>query len=207
MINVLQKNGEIIRKMIILAMANASGISDNLKGAIITALVTGIISVIGFVVTNISMRKNFANELFRQRDTIALEKMSTMPFEVLELLDRMMKAKRNERDQKAAFDGIEKILNVIYSYGSEKAISLVALMQKENYATKGDVSKLNRFRFMSSYVLLATQIKYDVTGVCINPELWLEMRIIDYEKNKIDFKRAINKLVDELDLSDKMKIV
>lgn len=34
MIKVLQKNGEIIRKMIILAMADASGISDNLKGAI-----------------------------------------------------------------------------------------------------------------------------------------------------------------------------
>lgn len=32
--------------------------SDDLMGAIITALVTGIISLIGFVVTNVSMKKN-----------------------------------------------------------------------------------------------------------------------------------------------------
>ena len=31
--------------------------SDDLKGAIITALVTGIISIIGFVITNHSMKK------------------------------------------------------------------------------------------------------------------------------------------------------
>ena len=57
--------------------------SDDLKGAIITAVVTGFISIIGFIVTNLSMRKNFKNELIKQRDSIALEKMSTMPFEVL----------------------------------------------------------------------------------------------------------------------------
>lgn len=31
----------------------SSGMSDDLKGAIITALVTGIISIIGFIVTNV----------------------------------------------------------------------------------------------------------------------------------------------------------
>ena len=37
--------------------------SDELKGAIITAIVTGIISIIGFVVIYNSMKKNFKNEL------------------------------------------------------------------------------------------------------------------------------------------------
>ena len=60
----------------------SSGMSDDLKGAIITALVTGIISIIGFIVTNASMKKNFKNELKRQRDSVALEKMSTMPYHV-----------------------------------------------------------------------------------------------------------------------------
>ena len=70
--------------------------SDDLMGAIITALVTGIISLIGFVVTNVSMKKNFKNELIKQRDGIALEKMATMPFEVLDLMDRMMEAKGDQ---------------------------------------------------------------------------------------------------------------
>lgn len=190
---------------ILLVTTNISGISDDLKGAIITALVTGIISIIGFVVTNVSMKKNFKNELLKQRDSVALEKMSTMPFEVLNLMDRMIKAK-NGWNEKAELDNFKKMMNEIYSYGSEKAISLVALMQKENYAAKGDINKMDKFRVMSLYVLLATQIKFDVTGTYVNPDLWFKMRLTDYEKNKIEFKKANNKLIDELDLSDKMKI-
>lgn len=190
---------------IIIASANTSGISDELMGAIITALVTGIISIIGFIVTNVSMRSSFKNELIKQRDSIALEKMSTLPFEILTMMDRMIEAK-GIRQQDAELRNFKKIMNEIYSYGSEKAISLVALMQKENYAANGDISKMDKFRVMSSYVLLATQIKYDVTGTYVNPEFWFKMRITDYEKNKDEIKNASNKLVKELDLSKELKI-
>lgn len=190
---------------IIIASANTAGMSDELKGAIITALVTGIISIIGFIVTNISMRRSFKNELIKQRDSIALEKMATLPFEVLTLMDRMIEAK-NSRQQDSELKNFKKIMNEIYSYGSEKAISLVALMQKENYAANGDVNKMNKFRVMSSYVLLATQIKYDVTGTYVNPEFWFKMRITDYEKNKQKIRNANNNLVKELDLSKELKI-
>lgn len=190
---------------IIIASANTAGMSDELKGAIVTALVTGIISIIGFIVTNISMRRSFKNELIKQRDSIALEKMATLPFEVLTLMDRMIEAK-NSRQQDSELKDFKKIMNEIYSYGSEKAISLVALMQKENYAANGDVNKMNKFRVMSSYVLLATQIKYDVTGTYVNPEFWFKMRITDYEKNKQEIRNANNNLVKELDLSKELKI-
>ena len=190
---------------IIIASANTSGISDELMGAIITALVTGIISIIGFIVTNVSMRSSFKNELIKQRDSIALEKMSTLPFEILTMMDRMIEAK-GIRQQDAELRNFKKIMNEIYSYGSEKAISLVALMQKENYAANGDIGKMDKFRVMSSYVLLATQIKYDVTGTYVNPEFWFKMRITDYDKNKDEIKNASNKLVKELDLSKELKI-
>ena len=180
--------------------------SDDLKGAIITAVVTGFISIIGFIVTNLSMRKNFKNELIKQRDSIALEKMSTMPFEVLDLMDRMIKA-NNGRIGKTELDSFKKMMNSIYSYGSERAISLVALMQEENYAANGDSSKLDKFRVMSLYVLLATQIKFDVTGTYVNPEQWFKIRLTDYDKNRDEIRKANNKLVDELELNIKMKIV
>ncbi len=48
--------------------------SDELKGAIITAIVTGIISIIGFVVTYNSMKKNFKNELEKKRLVFILKK-------------------------------------------------------------------------------------------------------------------------------------
>lgn len=46
--------------------------SDELKGAIITAIVTGIISIIGFVVIYNSMKKNFKNELEKEKTSTSL---------------------------------------------------------------------------------------------------------------------------------------
>ena len=47
--------------------------SDELKGAIITAIVTGIISIIGFVVIYNSMKKNFKNELEKEKTRACLK--------------------------------------------------------------------------------------------------------------------------------------
>lgn len=195
MILILQKIGGILKKMILVAEMSSYVMSDDLKGAIITAIVTGIISIIGFIVTNLSMRKNFKNELIQQRDSLALD-----------LMDRMTKAKKNGWDEKNELKNFQDIMNEIYSYGSVEAISLVALMQKENYAANGNPDKMNYFRVMSSYVLLATQIKFDVTGTYVNPELWFRMRLTDFAENRENIKKENNKLVDELNLNCKMKI-
>lgn len=191
--------------MILMTAENMVGMSDDLIGAIITAVVTSVISIIGFIVTNLSMRKSFKNELMVQRDGIALEKMATMPFEILDLMDKMIQFSDTEKE-KVELENFKRMMNEIYSYGSEKAISLVSLMQKENYAANGDIERMDKFRMMSFYVLLATQIKFDVTGVYVNPDFWFNMRITDYATHKEEIKKANNKLVKELNLSDKMKI-
>lgn len=198
------------------AMVNSASekatMSDDLKGAIITALVTGIISIIGFVITNHSMKKNFENELKRQRDNISLEKMATMPYEVLQLMDKMMEIedinneKRNEDTLEMNLKCFKEMMNTIYSYGSESAIKIVSLMQKENYAANGNVADLDNYRIISEYVLLATQIKYDVTEISVSPELWLQMRLNDYCENKEKIKNANNQLVNELKLKEEFKI-
>jgi len=180
--------------------------SDDLKGAIITAIVTGVISIIGFIVTNMSMRRNFKNELIQQRDSLALEKMATMPFKVLDMMDRMINAKKKGWSEKKELENFQNIMNEIYSYGSVEAISLVSLMQKENYAAQGKSDSMHIFRVMASYVLLATQIKFDVTGIYVNPELWFRMRLTDFEENREIITKENNKLIDELNLNSKMKI-
>ena len=191
-------------------LANEKNVmSDELKGAIITALVTGIISVIGFIVTNASMKKSFKNELKRQRDNIALEKMSTMPYQVLLLMDEMIEAGRIQNEIQKIKNieentkHLKELMNTIYSYGSEQAIKIVSLMQKENYTFNGNIDK---YRMLSEYVLLATQIKYDVTEISVSPELWFQMRLTDYASNKIQFKQANNKLIDELNLRKEFQI-
>ncbi|MBD5136632.1 MAG: hypothetical protein HDT39_11840 [Lachnospiraceae bacterium] len=178
--------------------------SDELKGAIITALVTGIISIIGFIMTNVSMKRSFMNELKKQRDDIALEKMSEMPYVVLQLMDKMMEDSEEANDSE--LECFKEIMNTIYSYGSEKAIELVSLMQKENYEGNANTNNSDHYRIMSLFVLLATQIKYDVTEISVSPELWFQMRMTDYFENKSEIKNANNRLVDELKLKKDFKI-
>lgn len=197
-------------------MANTSSqnavLSNEIKGAIITALITGIISIVGFIITYASMKKSFRNELKKQRDSVALEKMSIMPFEVLTLMDEMINSNKITDDKhKNGFNDTMKhfneMMNTIYSYGSEEAIRIVSTMQKENYAANGDTSKLDTYRLISLYVLLATQIKYDVTEIAVCPQLWYEMRITDFTSRRSELKKANNQLIKELRLNDQFKIV
>ena len=193
-------------------LINISGfqrISDELKGAIITALISAIITIIGFIVTNLSMKKNFQNELKRARDNMALEKMATMPYEILTLMDQIMENSSDSKKKKVNPNAVvikdhKKILNQIYSYGTENAIRIAALMQKEIY--ENVENNLKQYRVMALFVLLATQIKFDVTGIIVSPELWFQMRITDYSENKIEIMKENNQLVKELELMSKFNI-
>ncbi len=175
--------------------------SEELLGAIITAIVTSIISIIGFIVTYNSMKKNFKQELEKEKTSIHIEKMSTVPYDVLKLMDKMTKTK-GKGDVLTDF---VTLMNTIYAYGSVKAIVIAATMQKENYENAG-TDKFNSYRAISLYTLLATQVKYDVTGIAVSPELWLQMKLNDYSSCKSGFKIANNQLVNELELNDNFKI-
>ncbi len=61
---------------------------------------------------------------------------------------------------------------------------------------------------MAFYVLLAIQIKSDVTGEVICPKFWYEINLTDFHNNVDNYKglmQANNKIVDELQLDKKMK--
>ena len=49
-----------------------------------------VISIIGFIITNISLKKSLKNEMRKSRDNVALEKMSSMPYEILDFWDEMI---------------------------------------------------------------------------------------------------------------------
>lgn len=175
--------------------------SDELVGVIITAVVTSVISIIGFIVTYNSMKRNFKQELEKEKTSVHIEKMSTVPYDVLQLMNKIIKTE-GEGD---VLDDFIEIMNTVYAYGSEKAIAIAAVMQKENYEKMG-TDEFDKYRVVSLYVLLATQVKFDVTGIAVSPELWLQMKLNDYSNNKNEFKKANNKLVKELNLNNMFKI-
>ena len=128
--------------------------------------------------------------------------MSTMPYFILELLEKMNKS----QGQGDILNDFISLMNTVYAYGSEKAILIAATMQKENY-TLTNKGIYNKYRVMSMYILLATQIKCDVTGIRVSPEFWLQMKITDYENNKSEFKKANNDIVEELNLEKSFYII
>ena len=97
-------------------------------------------------------------------------------------------------------------MNIIYSYGSKESIKIVSLMQKENYEAAVTQVNQNEYRRMAIFVLLATQIKYDVTSVAVSPRYWFIMKLKDFDSQQNRLSEATNKLIGELGLDDKFRM-
>ena len=149
--------------------------SEELMIAFVPAVISALISIVGFILTNRSMKTSFVNELKKQRDSIALEKMEEMPFKILDLIDPKQEKSVSTRNRE-----LKEIMNKIISYGTKEALKIVAFLQTELYSHKGNQTDLDKYNVMAKYVLLAMQIKYDITGISISPELWYQIRINDY---------------------------
>ena len=183
----------------ILATSNIPEVHNSIDfNTLISVIVPGVISIVGYIITTISVNSSFKNELAKQKSNIHIDKMSTMPYEILRLMDKIQ---HNEYNEKKSQESISVLMNTIYSYGSKSAINLISSMQKENYQNLGTPDNAIGLRIMAFYALLATQIKYDVTGITVSPELWYQMKLTDYGSNKEQIMIENNKIVIEFNLN------
>lgn len=99
--------------------------SEELLGVIITSGVTSIISVIGFIVTYKSMKRNFKEELEKEKTSIHIEKMSSIPYEILKLMDNIMQT-GGKGDFLNDFTSLMDTIICIWLKGSNKNCSYYA---------------------------------------------------------------------------------
>lgn len=177
--------------------------SDTIKAALISAMIPALISIIGFIATNRSVKRDFKNEILKQRNEIALNKMATMPMRILELLGTIIETGGQNEELAKEFDGF---MNEVYAYGSENAIALISKIQKDNMFFGDNVADRNLYELIAMYILLATQIKYDVTGIIVSPEKWYEMRMNDYKINREKMRLANNNVVKMFELNKRFYI-
>ena len=182
---------------------NSYEMSDTIKAALISAMIPALISIIGFIATNRSVKRDFKNEILKQRNEIALNKMATMPMRILELLGTIIETGGQNEELAKEFDGF---MNEVYAYGSENAITLISKIQKDNIFFGDNVADRNFYELIAMYILLATQIKYDVTGIIVSPEKWYEMRMNDYEINREKMRLANNNVVKMFELNKRFYI-
>lgn len=173
-----------------------NNINDSMLG-VLNALFT----LIGFAVTIYTFKRSLKNELIKTQNSITLDQVRDLPYEILDNFDKLNDDSYNEEQQLKDFSAVMK---KIYTYGSKDSICIISKMQEENYQQLYIES--NKLRPMCFYILLVTQIKFDVTGDAVSPELWYKMKINDYHKNKTKIKIANNEIVNELHLNKKFKI-
>lgn len=173
-----------------------NNINDSMLG-VLNALFT----LIGFVVTIYTFKRSLKNELIKNQNSITLDQVRDLPYEILDNFDKLNDDSYNEKQQLKDFSAVMK---KIYAYGSKDSICIISKMQEENYQQLYIES--NKLRPMCFYILLVTQIKFDVTGDAVSPELWYKMKINDYHKNKTKIKVANNEIVNELHLNKNFKI-
>jgi hypothetical protein len=174
---------------------------------IISSLITNAITIIGLIVTYHMMKLQFVNQSKNAKEQEVLEKMSDIPYEILDLMTEMQQPgfKANNRFERKLSD----LWSKIYAYGSQETIRILSKMQSESYQADKEVSNNSeeKYRRVAYYVLLVAQIKYDVTGILISPETWYEFKIKDYQEHREEIIKNTNDLIKELGLTDISVIV
>lgn len=157
------------------------------------------VTVVGLGVTWYLTTKTIKKEVEHKKVNIALDKLVDVPSELLHLFESMGK-KTKEKDTKDYTEDFMKLVVKIFTYGKEDAIKIAASMQEYNYLNSEQES-FSPYIVMAYYILLICQIKYDLTGIEINPEYWYKIKLKDYEKVRLDLKDATNKIVKDLNLT------
>lgn len=169
---------------------------------ILAACIPAVVTIIGFVVTYFLNKRNFKEEVKKAKVDATLEKISDLPYKVLTLMNSMLQKDKPRNHEQTNLKLFQEVMSLTFAYGSKEAIMIVSGMQEANYLSKTDPEKINKYDVIAYYVLLACQVKYDLTGIEINPEYWYRMKINDYKTIKENLDAATNRIVSELQLED-----
>lgn len=169
---------------------------------ILAACIPAVVTIIGFVVTYFLNKRNFNEEVNKAKINATLEKISDLPYKILTLMDTTLQKDKPQNHEQTNLKLFQEIMSLTFAYGSKEAITIVSSMQEANYLLAKEPDKVDKNEMIAYYILLACQVKYDLTGIKINPEYWYRMRLTDYAEMKEKLDKAANKIVDKLQLED-----
>jgi len=175
--------------------------STNDVGIVIQSIVAIIVAILGIICTFIQIKKSLTNDIYKQKSELQVNNMSDVCREILYFLDSLS---NNKMDNDTLSNEIKNIRDSIFCYGSELANKLFSSICEIQYSGKRDKNTLAYT--MALYLLLVSQIRYDVTGEAISPEYWYRASIKDYYKNQSIYQDANNKIVNQYLLNKKFII-
>ena len=176
--------------------------SNEVLAALVSAIITSIVTIVGFIVTYKMNKKNYKEELNNNKATLNIEKLQSIILDVSNLLNT---------PTNISVDTYKELVSKILSYGSLDAIKILVHMQTNLYNRNNDEKSGKKFSdketkdytvfTLSCYSMLIAQIKYDLTGEIISPLTYAKIKLTDFPKLENEFYIKINKIIDELNLS------
>lgn len=176
--------------------------TDNLI-TIISIGISSFVTIVGFFLTYFLNKNNFKNELKKQQKDINLDKLSDLPYKIQDVYNNCVDESSSERQKLKNKKEFSELIALIFAYGSSDAIKLIANLQEMSYNKNIKEQKVDLIVY---YTILLCQIKYDLTGIEINPQFWFRMKLTDYNSIKNDLDKSTNRIVDKLDLEDFLRV-
>lgn len=174
--------------------------SDEIIAALISAIITSFITIIGFIVTYNLSKRNYKEELNNSKKTLNIEKLQDIIIDLCWLMENASKTS-------VTTEKYQSLMYNILSYGSTEAIKIITNLQTSLYKNESEHMSQDELTvfILTSYSLLVAQIKYDLTGEIIPPLSYarLKFKTFDTFSNKLYIKN--NELVDKLCLNENFK--
>ena len=165
--------------------------------------------MIGFYITFKNMKHSFENETIKQKRNLQLEKISETPYLTIQLMQESLKILRESKEsekrrlEKENVIKLQKLQGIIYSYGSNEAIKILAELMQNSYNYQENKSNVNVLNY---YIILISQLKLDITGEITAPINWIKIFLKDYYNDENKYMCEINDLIEELKLNKEFTI-
>lgn len=156
------------------------------------------VTIIGLFLNYLLTIRNISLEIRKQKNSIFLEKLAAVEYDLTEILQLCILEIRhinlqkkdeiykifpfyipNFRDNKVFHDDctssherIYRLFSHIFVYGSTDAVQLINLLQQENQK-----KVRTEFKIIALVSLIVTQTRVDATGNIINPIDWIIMKM------------------------------
>ena len=165
---------------------------------LLPALISSAVTIIGFIVNYSLTKKSFKDEISKMKKAKMIENNDELIRRFMEMLTFSPK-----EIEKKGVDYYKETANLVYEYGSKEVIEIFADFQQSNYSKEKDVVKT--FAYIC---LILSQIKYDLVGEVIKPNIILKIKLKDYSTSDIlkNISKEIDDMIDYYKLNSDFKI-
>lgn len=163
---------------------------------LLSIIIPSLVSIFGFLVTIYLNKRNLSNEINKKKIDVSINSLSDIPYKCIDCLDLT-------KSEKERVNTFKEIASKTFAYGSKDAIKILSESQQEIYKRKDNLlNEKENFSNMIFFILLACQIKADLTGVKVSPDFYLKIKLNDYEKHEEKFREINNQIVNSLKLNE-----